>query len=89
MSVVRTCIGCRTRAAATDLVRFVLINDSVVVADVDGKLPGRGAHLHPASRCWKLAERRRAFARAFRVKGPVDTSGVERIAADWQNPDHP
>ena len=40
-------------------------------------LPGRGAWLHRDPECVELAERRRAFARALRVPGPVDpTSGA-------------
>jgi predicted RNA-binding protein YlxR (DUF448 family) len=37
--------------------------------------PGRGAHLHLDPACLALAERRRAFGRALRVAGVVD-SGV-------------
>jgi predicted RNA-binding protein YlxR (DUF448 family) len=35
--------------------------------------PGRGAHLHPDPVCLALAERRRAFGRALRISGVVDT----------------
>jgi len=41
-------------------------------------MPGRGASLHPSTDCLDLAERRRAFARALRVAGPVDTAAVRR-----------
>ena len=40
----------------------------VVVPDPLGTAPGRGAHLHPTTECYELAERRRAFARALRPK---------------------
>lgn len=61
----RTCIGCRTPAAAGDLLRVVLV-EGAVVADPGHRLPGRGAYLHPDPQCIENALRRRAFARALR-----------------------
>lgn len=83
----RTCVGCRARAAKTDLLRVVMIED-VVVPDPRGRLPGRGAHLHPDLRCLDRAERRRAFARAFRLSGSPDPRRVrdylEAMATEQQ-----
>ena len=70
---VRTCVGCRTRAPAAELLR-VVARDGVVLPDQGGREPGRGAHLHPTPDCFELAERRRAFARALRVEGGLDLS---------------
>jgi predicted RNA-binding protein YlxR (DUF448 family) len=70
---VRTCVGCRTRAPAPELLR-VVARDGVVLPDEGGREPGRGAHLHPTVACLELAERRRAFARALRVEGALDLS---------------
>ena len=68
---VRTCIGCRERAAKSELLRVVLGTGSdgrpAAVPDPDGTAPGRGAHLHPTIACYALAARRRAFARALRA----------------------
>jgi len=36
-------------------------------------MPGRGAHVHPTSACLDLALRRRAFGRALRFTGVIDT----------------
>ena len=70
---VRTCIGCRERAAKRELLRVVAGTDAedrvgswFVVPDPSGTAPGRGAHLHPTPECLALAERKRAFARALR-----------------------
>ncbi|WP_103953810.1 YlxR family protein [Nonomuraea solani] len=71
----RTCVGCRVRTAKSELLRLVRVEDSIV-PDLRGRLPGRGASLHPALSCLELAERRRAFPRAFRVAGPLDVSPV-------------
>ncbi|WP_240930997.1 MULTISPECIES: YlxR family protein [Nocardiaceae] len=77
---VRTCVGCRERAPASDLLRVVVrdrhSSESVVVPDLRHRLPGRGAWLHPVAVCLENAERRRAFGRALRVSGTVDTSEV-------------
>src|SRR5262249_35284062 len=68
--VIRTCVGCRSRAARSDLLRIVVVGGELV-PDVRRRLPGRGAHVHPDLACVELAERRRAFPRALRVPGPL------------------
>ncbi|MER5767406.1 YlxR family protein [Streptomyces sp. NPDC001985] len=73
----RTCVGCRERAAKTDLLRIVAVGDDCVPDD-RGTLPGRGAYVHPVLVCLDLAVRRRAFPRAFRGRGPLDTSALRR-----------
>ena len=78
---VRTCVGCRSPESRSVLLRVVL-SDVVagvaprLVVDAGRRLPGRGAWLHPDPRCLELAERRRAFPRALRIAGPVDTAAV-------------
>ncbi|MET9437968.1 YlxR family protein [Streptomyces sp. NPDC006551] len=71
----RTCVGCRERAAKSDLLRIVAV-EGACVPDPRGTLPGRGAYLHPASVCLDLAVRRRAFPRAFKAQGPLDTAEI-------------
>lgn len=44
----RTCFVCRETTSPDELVRLVEAPDGTVVADLRGKLPGRGAWLHPA-----------------------------------------
>jgi predicted RNA-binding protein YlxR (DUF448 family) len=83
---VRTCVGCKERAAKSDLLRLVVVADddaagsssSRVVPDPSGRRPGRGASLHPDLRCLDLAERRRAFPRAVRLSGPLDADAVRQ-----------
>jgi len=85
---VRTCIGCRKRELAADLLRIVARereadNGNVstvgvaIVPDPQRRLPGRGAWLHPLSACLSMAERRRAIGRALRVSGYLDISALE------------
>lgn len=68
-------MGCRKRAAKDDLLRIAVVED-VCVPDPRGTLPGRGAYVHLAPVCVGLAVRRRAFPRAFRGRGPLDTAEV-------------
>jgi predicted RNA-binding protein YlxR (DUF448 family) len=77
--VVRTCVGCRKRAAKQDLLRVVasdLGSGLAVTPDPAGRAHGRGAHLHPTPECLDLAMRRRAFPRALRVTGRLGTEPV-------------
>ncbi|MFD9796087.1 YlxR family protein [Streptomyces sp. NPDC059070] len=73
----RTCVGCRERAAKSDLLRIVVI-EGACAPDPRGTLPGRGAYLHPASVCLDLAVRRRALSRAFKVKEQLDSEAVRQ-----------
>ncbi|KNB51193.1 DNA-binding protein [Streptomyces caatingaensis] len=70
-------MGCRERAAKGDLLRIVM-TEGACVPDPRGTLPGRGASVHPTLVCLDLAVRRRAFPRAFRVPGPLDTAELRR-----------
>ncbi len=86
-AVVRTCIGCRERTDRTTLVRLVAVKEnttSVVVPDPRRSLPGRGAHLHPTTRCLELAIGRKAFGRAFRTQGMFDLDAVRDLIAQNQ-----
>jgi uncharacterized protein len=75
----RSCVGCKKRAAKSDLLRLAVVRvdeEFRVVPDPRGQRPGRGASLHPDPHCLDLAERRRAFPRAFRLPGPLDSAAV-------------
>ena len=81
MEAVRTCVGCRTRASRSALLRVVAV-DSHLVSDERASMPGRGAWVHPTRECVDAAIRRRAFLRALRVSGSLDTQTFEnRILA--------
>jgi len=92
----RTCIGCRERVAKSELLRVTvqLGTDGrpAAVPDLSGSAPGRGAHLHPTDRCFELATRKRAFARALRhdagAGGALDLAGLAEHLA-MLNPENP
>ena len=101
----RTCVGCRRRAPASELLRVVAVEHGAeppslsfreglsfrkeqgsregkgeavfsVVPDQARRRPGRGAHIHHDPGCLALAVRRRAFGRALRLTGVVDTGSL-------------
>jgi uncharacterized protein len=84
---VRTCVGCGARAAKSDLLRVVAAGNEVV-PDAPARRPGRGAYLHPCRGCFEQAQRRRAFARALRVPGPLGTGELAEYLAE-SGPDLP
>jgi len=91
---VRTCVGCRKRELAVDLLRVVAESGgngdgAVAVVDTAGNLPGRGAWLHPDPQCLRAALRRRALTRALRITGPPDTSAVVEHFESFGAPDRP
>ncbi|OBK12916.1 DNA-binding protein [Mycobacterium asiaticum] len=86
----RTCVGCRKRELAVELLRVVASSTGngnyAVIVDTAGSLPGRGAWLHPALQCVQQAIRRRAFTRALRITGSPDTSAVvEHVSSSPRN----
>ncbi|NJC68248.1 YlxR family protein [Planosporangium thailandense] len=90
----RTCVGCRKRVPASELLRVVAIEQGAdafsLVPDPARRRLGRGAHVHPDPACLALAERRRAFGRALRVTGVLDTGPlVETVCATPIRSDSP
>ena len=79
----RTCVGCRQRDERPELVHLVAIADRdrpsrwQVMVDERGRLPGRGAWLHPRVACVERALARQALGRALRVPAQVDTTPVQ------------
>jgi predicted RNA-binding protein YlxR (DUF448 family) len=62
----RTCIGCRQRDAAAEMVRLRLLDGQVSVA---GRArSGRGASVHPRPACLEAGLRSDALGRAFKQR---------------------
>ncbi|HQR80157.1 MAG TPA: YlxR family protein [Actinomycetota bacterium] len=76
-SPVRTCVGCRGKAPQGDLLRVVLVNGRLV-PDPRRELPGRGAYVHPSQECVATALARKAFGRALRTGGALDSTDLVR-----------
>ncbi|CAM5434749.1 hypothetical protein TPAU25S_03252 [Tsukamurella paurometabola] len=77
---VRTYIGCRRRAPATELIRLVAsaplvrARNSSVGVDARHRAAGRGGVGTTIRNASRWARRRNAFRRALRVSGPLDDS---------------
>jgi predicted RNA-binding protein YlxR (DUF448 family) len=63
----RTCIACRQVAGKRSLLRLVRTEKGVEV-DSTGKLPGRGAYLHPYQNCWQAVLRGGRLEQALRTR---------------------
>ncbi|GBU18502.1 MULTISPECIES: RNA-binding protein [Methylobacterium] len=63
----RTCIVTRAVRPPEEMIRFVLSPSGEVVADLKGRLPGRGAWVSARRTAVAEAVRRRQFQRAFRT----------------------
>ena len=81
----RTCVGCKERAAKSSLLRLVAAGDGIV-PDPQARQPGRGAYLHPSRACLELAQRRRAIPRALRVPGPLDAGPLSSYLSRTDTP---
>nr|WP_229675854.1 YlxR family protein [Hoyosella rhizosphaerae] len=89
---VRTCVGCRRRTLAADLLRVVAQRSGThrfrLVPDLRRRLPGRGAWLHFSQDCFDKAVKRKAFGRALRVSGELDAAELASIVVrDSQTPE--
>ncbi|HEX9123330.1 MAG TPA: YlxR family protein [Actinomycetota bacterium] len=76
----RTCVGCRGRAAKGSLVRLARRTDGTVMLDPQGRVPGRGAYLHPDRECAETAMTRGGLARALRTG--LQPEEAARLRAD-------
>jgi predicted RNA-binding protein YlxR (DUF448 family) len=82
---VRTCIGCRKTDAREKLVRLVKsaseTGEPEALVDLRRRMPGRGAWLHPSTKCLQLALKRRAIGRA--LPGVTSADGLEAVFAGF------
>jgi uncharacterized protein len=72
-------VGCRHRAAATELVRLVIVAGGLCPGP-RGRRSGRGASIHPREACIMAAIKAGALTRALRA--PLGLPRVGRGATD-------
>jgi len=77
----RTCVGCRSREARDEVLRFAHVPGFTpsIVADLTGRLGGRGVWVHPRATCLVRAARG-GFARALRTKVEIDAASLREQA---------
>ena len=74
----RTCLGCREVKNQSEMIRFVQSPDNDIIADLKGRLPGRGAYLCFDKTCFQQAVKKKQFDRAFRTDcGLIDPAQLD------------
>ncbi|SCX13600.1 hypothetical protein SAMN05216534_1413 [Candidatus Aquiluna sp. UB-MaderosW2red] len=76
---IRTCVGCRQRDSVENLMRVVLVGNTIKI-NQDGNLPGRGAWFHES--CSQLAIDRKGFQRALGATDLVEFEAWLRNKAE-------
>ncbi len=74
--VYRTCVGCKKVDAKKNMIRLI-VKDQELIIDQKKRLGQRGASLHPLAKCLNFAIKSRAFHRAFKYSGALNTSQVQ------------
>lgn len=71
----RTCVACRRKAEARELLRVVRGIDGALVVDWRRNLGGRGAHVCLDRSCIETAVKRRCFDRALKTRAKYPPAG--------------
>jgi len=75
----RTCVGCRDKGGSDELIRLVRHPvQGIVVVDLPGKLPGRGAWIHPRAACVTPLTKK-AGRLGHALGGPVETKDLAEV----------
>ena len=83
--VARTCIATGAVLPAYRLIRFVAAPDGIAVADLAGRLPGRGAWIVAEATAIREAEKRGRFHRSLGVGLKSAEEDIALIAAGLRN----
>ncbi len=85
---VRTCVGCRSTRAQSELLRLARGPEGAVVVDAalpaGRRNPGRGAYLCPNRQCLVRAVKSGGLTRALRLRGPLPedvVAALDRVVA--------
>lgn len=71
----RTCVACRQPSPREELVRLVRAPTGELVVDLKGRLPGRGAWVHPTQACAGKVQAHGGILKRP-LRGQVDTSDL-------------
>lgn len=64
----RTCVGCGEESPKRSMLRVVRTPDGEIKYDPTGRANGRGAYVCRDSGCVKLARKKKAFSRVFKIQ---------------------
>ena len=76
----RRCLATGTVRPKSELLRFVVAPDGLLVADLRVRLPGRGLWLSPTPEAFATARAKRSFARAARCQVQVPDDLEQSVA---------
>jgi predicted RNA-binding protein YlxR (DUF448 family) len=71
----RTCIGCRQISEKNSLTRIIQVKGELVI-DHKNRLGSRGANIHQSLECLNEAIKTKAFHKALKFGGALNTSQV-------------
>lgn len=83
-SLERKCLALNAVRNPLEMVRFVKGPDNTIVADIAGKLPGRGVWVSAEKELLQKALKSGAFARGFKSKVTAPNDLVEQVEAGLQ-----
>ncbi len=75
MKAIRTCVGCNKKDEKNNLIRIIQQNGELVIDDKN-LLGDRGANLHQSLECLNWAIKTKAFHKALKFSGALNTSQV-------------
>ncbi len=68
----RTCVACRQRKNKADLIHLVRSQDGIVIVDISGRIPGRGAYICHHRGCWEIGIKQNRLEYSLRTKFSSD-----------------
>jgi predicted RNA-binding protein YlxR (DUF448 family) len=72
---IRTCVGCNKKEEKNKLIRIIQKNGELII-DHKNFLGSRGANLHKSLDCLNWAIKTKAFHKALKFSGALNTSQV-------------
>jgi predicted RNA-binding protein YlxR (DUF448 family) len=80
---VRICVICRQALPKRSLYRIVHVPERGLVADLSGKMPGRGAYLCSKPTCWEKATARQDTTLSRALRTVVSEEEKAALLAEW------
>lgn len=86
----RKCVGCMESRPKSDLLRIACVIPAeggrpLILADPEGKLPGRGAYLCKNKKCFEAAKKKRSLGRTLKTEvSAEDMKGLGEWFDEYQ-----
>lgn len=73
----RTCVSCRKKAQAKDLIKLKLVEGELTVIRDGRFVEGRGCYVCPSESCIEKARRKNLFSRALKSPVSANFAGID------------